>query len=75
LQAGLEGASNSDIERVVEIARNAHDATIRVEVRANLDKICPPKMDGELFPRELARRLTAGGTNCANYAALLQGFG
>jgi hypothetical protein len=39
LQAGLGGASNADIERAVEMARNAHDARSMCELRANLDKI------------------------------------
>jgi hypothetical protein len=36
---GLAGASGADIERALEIARDAHDAKVMRDLRANLDKI------------------------------------
>jgi hypothetical protein len=39
LQAGLGGASNANIERAVEIARDVHDAKMMGVLRANLDNL------------------------------------
>ena len=52
---GLAGASDADIERALEIARDAHDAKVMRDLRAHLDDVMKTRQAARNLTRE--RRL------------------